>query len=407
MNRGAKIALVLGAGVAAVAGLALLASKSASATPAIKPPLPTDENAPMPEGKPGDQVVVVPDDHHEEPAAPPAVVPAPEGGFIRDQPFAVPGIQDAAEMSRILLRWWAAEGQSLLFADEEPDDLKRQGFPLDFGSGPRDLSEQVWDTRQKWMAAAFRVLSGIADPKITPSKGELTNELVSALRRWEASQALAPFTPPAQGASEVPLNLQAPPMPQAAPPAPAAPLAPVAPPFVPPTIPASMPAAPEPLAAPLPPAIQKLPELPTVPPVPPQAPPAVAANVVPADTAKLVAALLADEASSGWKKISAAVKAWQQSRGLLQDGKFGPKSALVVAGEIGTVPLVRYWPAGSFPEGRWLPDFKAALLSMANAAAEPRATQLRISAEREQGQGFGSKQTALPLSQQIQLAKVA
>jgi hypothetical protein len=92
---------------------------------------------------------------------------------------------------------------------------------------------------------------------------------------------------------------------------------------------------------------------------------------------------------------------------LKQDGQFGPKSALTVAAEIGTVPIVRYWPKGSFPEGRWLSDYQAALQALATSAPEPRSTQLRISAQREAGQGFGSKQSALPLSQQIQLAKVA
>lgn len=401
MNRGAKIALALGGGAVALGALLVLGTKKASAaTPDVKPPLPMpDENAPVPEQK-GDGVVVVPDNDQEQPAQPPAVVPLPEAGFTRDGPFSVPGIQDAAETARLLLRWWAAEGESLAFADLDMAGLKAAGFPRDFGSVAGDVGD-TWGERQKWMGAAFRVLSGMDDAPVTLLKGELTNELVLALRRWAASQVLEPMKPaPSPSGETQPVIVRAP-VPQDAVMVPeqSAP-APSSPPFVPP-MPQQAP------AAPLPPAIEKLPEVQPAPPVPVSAPPAEQSSLVPEDTARLVAALLADEASSGWKKISPAVTAWQKSRGLKQDGQFGPKSALTVAAEIGTVPIVRYWPKGSFPEGRWLSDYQAALQALATSAPEPRSTQLRISAQREAGQGFGSKQSALPLSQQIQLAKVA
>ena len=90
-----------------------------------------------------------------------------------------------------------------------------------------------------------------------------------------------------------------------------------------------------------------------------------------------------------WKRIDGQVKAWQSARGLVSDGKFGPGSALRMAEEIGTLPLVRYWPSGTL-KTREVPKYQAALYELANEAEEPRASQLRAAAEREQGQGYGT-----------------
>lgn len=136
------------------------------------------------------------------------------------------------------------------------------------------------------------------------------------------------------------------------------------------------------------------PEVPEVPVAPP-APVATAPARVPADTAKMVAALLADEANANWKEKSGAVMDWQESRGLTSDGLFGPKTALTIAAEIGTVPIVRFWPRSSFRESNHLPDYRKALRALSMKADEPRASQLVAAADREQGQGFGRGQTPI------------
>lgn len=118
------------------------------------------------------------------------------------------------------------------------------------------------------------------------------------------------------------------------------------------------------------------------------------------DTAAVLSVMLPAEATAKWKRVEAALKPWQRARQLKEDGKFGPKSALTMAAETGLLPIIRYWPAGAQP-GKAVPEFRAALIALANDAAEPRATQLRAAAEREQGQGFGSNQK--PISPLIAL----
>ncbi len=396
MSPGAKVFLTL-AGIGGIFGvLALAASKKAGA-------------ASLP---PGGTVVVPP---HED--APPEHVPAPEGGFTRDNPFAVPGIQDAQEASRLLLRWWASEGQSLVSSDTAPD---RPRVPVDFGSASADLNGS-FGARTKAAAAAFEHYNGL-----TPEDGELSNPLLLALRRWADSQGLPPealpprITPslPTQapivlpspssappGPSVPPLTVPLPPiMPQSAPVVPVPPFVPQAPPpagSAPPAPPQALPAAP--VLAPSP-----LPSVPT-PPAAAQTPPPGATNVS-ADTALMVNTLLEREASRGWNAADPTVQAWQKKRGLKLDGLFGPKTALTVAHEFGTVPIIRVWPAGS-QKAKALQDYRAALIELANSTTDAtHAQQLRVSAQREQGQGFGPKRgqaPALPDELQVKLAKVA
>lgn len=110
---------------------------------------------------------------------------------------------------------------------------------------------------------------------------------------------------------------------------------------------------------------------------------------VPDDTADMVQYLLRIEGQAGWKKQEPRVAAWQASRDLTPDGLFGPKTALAVAEEIGTVPLVRYWPRGSQPSTA-VPEYKRELAIIAARKPEPHKSQLIKSAEREEGQGFGT-----------------
>lgn len=124
--------------------------------------------------------------------------------------------------------------------------------------------------------------------------------------------------------------------------------------------------------------------------VPPR-PPAHTAELptaAPQDTVTMVQRLLSQEASPNWKKADPVLQAWQKSRGLVADGKFGPTTGLRVADEIGTIPLVRFWPKGTYPEGNWIRDYQSELIAKANQSASPKKEQLLASAEREQGQGF-------------------
>lgn len=145
----------------------------------------------------------------------------------------------------------------------------------------------------------------------------------------------------------------------------------------------------------------ELPPVPATIPIPsvvvPPRPPTSTAElpvVVPEDTATMTQRLLAQEAKPNWKTRDPVVKVWQESRGLTADGEFGTKTALRLADEIGVIPLIRFWPKGSYPEGSWVRDYQAELIRKAQAAPEPKRSQLMASADRERGQGFGRNPAA-------------
>jgi len=125
------------------------------------------------------------------------------------------------------------------------------------------------------------------------------------------------------------------------------------------------------------------------------APPAI----VPKDTAGLVAYLLDREKQKNWKSVEPRLMNWQRThtdidgQPLNDDGMLGPVSALAIAAESGTVPVVRYWERGS-QQHVVLPEYKAELYALADEAEKEgddgRAAQLRASAQRERGQGFGT-----------------
>lgn len=149
----------------------------------------------------------------------------------------------------------------------------------------------------------------------------------------------------------------------------------------------------------------------TAPPETPAAvpsPPAVAVeqpSAVPPDTATLVAQMLADEAHpTAWKKKYPALGAWQAARGLKADQSFGPGSAQRMAQEIGTLPIIRFWPKGTLPQTA-LEPYRQAIRAIAASAPEPRRAQLLMSANREQGQAFGTPPK--PITQQVSLKQVA
>jgi peptidoglycan hydrolase-like protein with peptidoglycan-binding domain len=399
MSPGAKLFLTLAALGVTGGVLALAASKKANAAPL--PPKHGD----------GGTVVVPP-----HPDLPPTVTPSePEGGFDRSGPFAVPGIQDAAEASRLILRWWAAEGQSLVSGDTAPD---RPKVARDFGSRTEDLNGS-FGPRTQQAAAAFEHYNGL-----TPEDGVLSNPLLLALRRWAESQQLPPEALPPKQSPATPLPIVLPSAPPATQPStpiavPLPPIMPQTPPVVPvpPFIPQQQqpaqqtpPTVQPPVVAPtpLPPGPVPLPPVLTIPQTPP-ASPAEAPTTVSKDTAAMVNALLTREAKDGWNTIDPSVQAWQKSRGLKTDGLFGPKSALAVAEEFGTVPIIRVWPKAS-QKAPALQAYRASLIEIANHSTDPtRAAQLRVSAQREQAQGFGPKQgkaPALPPDLRVTIAKV-
>jgi hypothetical protein len=161
--------------------------------------------------------------------------------------------------------------------------------------------------------------------------------------------------------------------------------------------------------------LPSLPSLPAQPPPPPpvQPPPAQQTtspvSTVAADTAAMVATLLDAEAHAGWNKADPNVGVFQKARGLTVDSKFGPGTALKAALEIGTLPLIRFWPLGS-TKAKLLNNYKQSLLELANASTDPvRANQLRLSASREDARAFSTKGAlpALPSDMQVALAKVA
>lgn len=155
----------------------------------------------------------------------------------------------------------------------------------------------------------------------------------------------------------------------------------------------SLPSIPQPPVAPPPPIAPVLPTIPGPPP-PVSAPPASPAEVVtsaPADTVSLVQKFLGQEANPHWRiSPDADLKLWQSARKRSVDGNFGTGDALAMAQEIGTIPIIRAWPKGSYLGDGKLEAYRASLQQIANAAPEPRASQLRASAAREEGQGYGT-----------------
>lgn len=137
---------------------------------------------------------------------------------------------------------------------------------------------------------------------------------------------------------------------------------------------------------------QPVPTVPRPPPVravpPPPKAPAEKPTNIPADTAELLRLMLARETTGDWKRQEPALALWQRERDLTADKKFGPQSALTMAEETGLLPIVRFWPKGA-QKAQAVEDYQEDLLELASKAEEPRRSQLKAAAEREQGQGFG------------------
>lgn len=130
--------------------------------------------------------------------------------------------------------------------------------------------------------------------------------------------------------------------------------------------------------------------------------PAEQPTTAPDDTIATVTAMLAQEHSPHWRVIpEPTLKQWQAKRGLAADGDFGTGTALRMAQEIGTLPIIRGWPRGSSLHDGHLDNYRASLVQIANSAPEPRRSQLMAATTREQGQGFGTPEK--PIATLIQL----
>lgn len=119
----------------------------------------------------------------------------------------------------------------------------------------------------------------------------------------------------------------------------------------------------------------------------------------PSGTIALARLLLERETAPGWREaMKDAVKNWQIRLGLTADGKFGPKGALRMAEEVGILPLVRFWPAGS-QKASALADYRASVRALADTVAKQRdgeahAAALRQSAQVEDARAYGNPNAA-------------
>lgn len=227
----------------------------------------------------------------------------------------------------------------------------------------------------------------------TPAPIELPDEVEDVID--DVEEDLEPIAPPF-----VPPPIQNRPPPVAAP-APSVPIpSPPPPVFVPPLPPPSLetgipdiislpPQRGTPIATPAPVIVPTPIVLPA--PVRP-APQEPAQPDVPDDTAELASIMLEREGGR-WKVEEPLLASWLEARGEPRSTKFGPGSAQLMAEEIGTLPIIRFWPSasGRNPAGA-LEEYRAALLRIARTKPEPHRSALIASAEREQGQSFGPPQ---------------
>jgi len=122
----------------------------------------------------------------------------------------------------------------------------------------------------------------------------------------------------------------------------------------------------------------------------------------PNGTIALARQMLDVESKSGWKTaLSTQIQIWQNKVGITGDGKFGPKSALQMAVEVGALPLIRYWAATGGTKEKQLADYRSKLIAFAktleaNTATKPHGLALELSAAREQGQGYPTSPSAIP-----------
>lgn len=125
-------------------------------------------------------------------------------------------------------------------------------------------------------------------------------------------------------------------------------------------------------------------------------------------TVALAAKMINAESSKGWKTaLSSDIKSWQSRKGLTADGKFGPKSALAMATEVGILPLIRYWASTGGSQSQQLAAFRTALGALASSfyAKNPaQSIALRSSQDYEQGQGYSTAPAAVSATKRVEQA---
>lgn len=112
------------------------------------------------------------------------------------------------------------------------------------------------------------------------------------------------------------------------------------------------------------------------------------------------------------KEDTSMIRTFQQTTGLKNDGMYGPKSALMLGRYFGDVPLVFYWPKGTLPNTE-VPKYRSNLQTLALEAeqksdlySKTRAGLLRISSDRERGQGYGSGVSVKPTDTPMTSAEI-
>lgn len=125
----------------------------------------------------------------------------------------------------------------------------------------------------------------------------------------------------------------------------------------------------------------------------------------PNGTIALAKSMINAEAASGWKTaLQPEIMLWQGKKGLKVDGKFGPGSALVMASEVGVLPLIRYFPTGSPTKDAAVKSYRDQVNAMAagvDSSNPMHAVALRSSAVYEQGQGWVQKPAAIPAANRL------
>jgi len=122
-------------------------------------------------------------------------------------------------------------------------------------------------------------------------------------------------------------------------------------------------------------------------------------------TIALAAQMINAESSKGWKTaLSTPIKAWQSKMKLTADGKFGPKSALLMANEVGILPLIRYYASTGGSQAQQLAAYRTALGALASqvySSNPAHSIALRSSQNYEQGQGYSTSPAAVPATARV------
>lgn len=127
----------------------------------------------------------------------------------------------------------------------------------------------------------------------------------------------------------------------------------------------------------------------------------------PNGTIALAKSMINAESSAGWKTALANdIKVWQARMGLTADGKFGPKSAIKMADEVGVLPLVRYYASTGGTKATQLAAYRTAIGQVASnvyATNPAHSISLRSSQDYEQGQGYAT--SPAPVSATARIAQ--